>query len=947
MKRLLKVLSIIVLLVLATILVLPYFFKDKIVAVVKKEINQQLNAEVDFVDADLSLIRQFPDFTLDLNQLSIVGKNHFEHDTLFYAETIGLRIDFLKALKGSYILKETNLYQPVINLLVTKEGEANWDITKPADEQPTSTAETDTTALNINVDQLNIFDGRIVYADTSLTFTMGLNQVNGRLKGVLSTGLSELSTQLSAASLDLGYDGVTYLSQVKTKFDAIFLIDLQNSIYTFKENKLYLNDLALSFDGSVGMGADDITILLNFKAVDAAFKNLISLAPAIYYNDFEKLQAGGTFSLQGFLKGVYNDNSMPGYGIEVNANNGFLNYPELPSKIENINFKLAVNSKTGQPDDTRIDLEKLTFTLGENPFELQLRLSTPVSDPAFDLQAKGKVDLSSIAAALPLEKTTTLSGQLASDLVLKGRMSDIDNQQFNKVEAAGSVLMTDIVYQDSALALPTQIQNVQINFSPAFVDLINLNMTLGKSDFSANGRVEDYLGYLLAERDLNARLDLQSTFIDVNELMQQFMSDDGASNETTDTAAIKLDLPKHIQFTMNAKADSLNYDTYHLKKVVTKLVYENQKLIFDPLQAELLDGNVKLAGFLDGTNADKPAFGLTFNVENFNIPKAYKQIGMMQKAAPVAEKTTGSFSTQFTMNGQLDANLSPDYASLTGGGKLLTSQIQVESINSLQKLADLLGNDKYKRIVSDGLNFSFEFLNGRVFQKPFNLKLGEASSMIGGSMGFDQTLDYDMLLTVPYQMLGKTVQTGIDKLAAAAAGKGIKIDPGTSVQVKAKIAGNTANPMVTIDYQNFAGNLKNELEQKALQEIQKQKEQLQANARQEAEKILADAKVKSDSLMSKARQTAVQIKAEGVKAANAIRQEANRQAENLIAEGKKKGMLGEIAAKEAAKKLRSEAESKAQLVEKEANQKADKVVQEAQAQSDKMLDDARKRAEGI
>ncbi len=947
MKRLLKVLSIIVLLVLATIVVLPYFFKDKIVAVVKKEINQQLNAEVDFVDADLSLIRQFPDFTLDLNQLSVVGKNHFAHDTLFFAETIGLRIDFLKAIKGKYILKETNLYKPIINLLVTKEGEVNWDISKPTEELPGKTTEADTAAIKINVDQFNMYSGSIVYADTSLAFAMSLKNVNGRLKGVFSTGLSELSTQLSSESVDLTYDGFSYLSQVKAKFDAVFLIDLQNSIYTFKENKLLLNDLALSFDGSVGMGVEDITILLNFNAVDAAFKNLISIAPAIYYNDFEKLQADGTFTLQGFLKGVYNDTSMPGFGIEISAKNGSLNYPELPSKIENINLALGVNSKTGEPDDTRIDLEKLTFTLGPNPFELQMKLSTPVSDPAFDIQARGKVDLSSIAAALPLKKTTTLSGLLTSDLSLKGRMSDIDNKQFSKVTAAGSVLMTDIVYRDSAVALPTQIKNVQINFSPAFVDLINLNMTLGKSDFTANGRVEDYLGYALAERDLIARLDLQSTFIDVNELMQQFMSDSESINETTDTTAIKLDLPKHIQFTMQAKADSLDYDTYHLKNVITKLVYQDQKLTFDPLQAELLDGNVKLSGFLDGKDAEKPSFGLTFNVENFNIPKAYKQIGMMQKAAPVAEKTTGSFSTQFTMNGMLGAGLNPDYSSLTGGGRLLTSKIQVESINTLQKLADLLGNDKYKRIVSDGLNFSFEFLNGRVFQKPFNLKLGEANSMIGGSIGFDQSLDYDMLVTVPYQMLGKTVQSGIDKLAAAAAGKGIQIDPGTSVQVKAKIAGNTANPLVTIDYQNFAGNLKNELEQKALQEIQKQKEQLQANARQEAEKILADAKAKSDTLMSKARQTAAQIKAEGVKAANTIRQEASRQSENLIAEGKKKGMLGEIAAKEAAKKLQSEAETKAQLVEKEANQKADKVVQEAQIQSDKMLDDARKKAEGI
>lgn len=946
MKRLLKILSVIVLLVFVTILVLPFFFKGKIVDVVKKEINKQLNAKVDFVDADLSLIRQFPDFTLDLNGLSVLGFNQFEGDTLFYAQSIGFRIDFFKAIQGEYVLKEASLYEPVINLLVTKGGLANWDVAKPGDETAANTDESDTTAIKVQVNELNIYNGHIVYADTSLAFNVRLSQLNGRLKGLLSTGLSEISTDFSASELNLSYDGMTYLSQIKTKLNAIFLIDLQNSIYTFKENKLYLNDLALNFDGSVGLGEEDITILLNFKAVDAAFKNLVSLVPAVYYHDFEKLQADGTLTLQGFLKGVYNDKSMPGYGIEVEAKNASLNYPDLPSKIEDINLSLAVSSTTGQPDDTKIDLKKLGFTLAKNPFEVKLLLTTPVSDPNFQVEAKGKIDLSSIESALPIDQSTKLSGLLSADLKLNGKMSDIDAERFSLVTAAGSIIMNDFVHQ-AADAFPVEVEHVQINFSPSFIDLIHLKMNLGKSDFAADGRVDDYLGYLLADRELDARLKLQSIYIDVNELLKQFMSAEEQSVNNSDTSAFRVELPKKIKFSMMANADSLDYDTYHLSNVVAKLLYQDQKLVFDPLSAALLDGNIQLAGFFEGTNADKPSFGLIFNIENFDIPSAYQQIGMMQKAAPVAEKTTGRFSTQFTMNGTLDASLNPDYPSLTGSGKLLTSKIQVESINSLQKLADLLGNDKYKRIVSDGLNFSFEFLNGRVFQKPFNLQLGEANSVIGGSIGFDQTLDYDMLVSLPYQMLGKNVQSGIEQLANTAAGKGIKLDPGTSVQVKAKIGGNVLNPQVTIDYKNFAGNLKNELEQKAMQEIQKQKEDLQKKAREEATKMLVEANAKSDTIMAKARRSAAQIKAEGQKAANLIRQEAAKQAENLIAEGKKKGMLGEIAAKEAAKKIRSEAESKALLVEKEANQKADRLVGEAQKQADKILEDARKKADEI
>jgi len=90
MKRFFKVITIVIVFVLAFILILPLFFKAEIVEIVKHELNKQVNAKVDFADADLSLIRHFPDFTLDLNQLSIIGTDAFEDDTLLNLEALSL-----------------------------------------------------------------------------------------------------------------------------------------------------------------------------------------------------------------------------------------------------------------------------------------------------------------------------------------------------------------------------------------------------------------------------------------------------------------------------------------------------------------------------------------------------------------------------------------------------------------------------------------------------------------------------------------------------------------------------------------------------------------------------------------------------------------------------------------------------------------------------------------
>ena len=69
-KKIFKILGIIFILLLAAIIVLPMVFKDDIIAKVKEEINNNVNAQVDFGDFDLSLISSFPDFTFSIEEIS-------------------------------------------------------------------------------------------------------------------------------------------------------------------------------------------------------------------------------------------------------------------------------------------------------------------------------------------------------------------------------------------------------------------------------------------------------------------------------------------------------------------------------------------------------------------------------------------------------------------------------------------------------------------------------------------------------------------------------------------------------------------------------------------------------------------------------------------------------------------------------------------------------------
>src|SRR5688572_361199 len=100
MKKVLIGLGISFLLLAAIVVAIPFLFKDKINARVKAEINNQVNAKVDYGDFSLSIIRSFPNFSFTIDDVSIVGIDSFKGDTLTYIKNFSFTVDIMTVIKG-------------------------------------------------------------------------------------------------------------------------------------------------------------------------------------------------------------------------------------------------------------------------------------------------------------------------------------------------------------------------------------------------------------------------------------------------------------------------------------------------------------------------------------------------------------------------------------------------------------------------------------------------------------------------------------------------------------------------------------------------------------------------------------------------------------------------------------------------------------------------------
>ena len=75
--------------------------------------------------------------------------------------------------------------------------------------------------------------------------------------------------------------------------------DLAKKAYTLKDTELRLNDLRLGVAGSASTAGENTNLDLAFNAPSTKFLSILSLVPAVYAHDFDKVKTSGTFSVNG------------------------------------------------------------------------------------------------------------------------------------------------------------------------------------------------------------------------------------------------------------------------------------------------------------------------------------------------------------------------------------------------------------------------------------------------------------------------------------------------------------------------------------------------------------------------------------------------------------------------------------------------------------------------
>lgn len=794
MKKGLKITAIVLGVIIILMFLIPFAFQGKIADIVKSEGNKMLNAQFDFKKLNISLFRNFPQASVTLEDFWLKGAGEFANDTLVQAGEVTAAVNLFSLFGDSgYDISKIFIEDTRLHAIVLPDGQVNWDIMKPdsaATLETPESAEEAASPFKVKLQRFVIKNMNLIYDDQQGKMYADIRNFNVLCAGDLGSEHTTLKLEAETESLTYKMNGIPFLANANISATMDVDADLVNNKFTLKDNTLRLNAIQAGIDGWVALNDPAIDMDLKLNTNDIGFKEILSLIPAIYATEFSSLKTDGTATLTATAKGVLQGDTVPAFNIDMQVKNAMFRYPALPAGVDKINISANVQNPGGDIDLTTVSINPFSFNLAGNPFSLIADVKTPISDPDFKAEAKGLLNLGMIKQVYPMEDME-LNGTIDADLQMSGRLSYIEKEQYERVQASGTIGLTGMKLKLDDMP-DVEIKKSLFTFTPKYLQLSETTVNIGKNDITADSKFENYIGYLLKGTTLKGNLNIRSNYFNLNDFMSASTDETAATTETaatdsvatatTATATGIVEVPRNIDFQMDANLKQVLFDKMTFNNMNGKLVIKDGKVDMKNLSMGTMGGNVVMNGYYSTANEKKPEMKAGFKLSNIGFAQAYKELDMVQKMAPIFENLKGNFSGSINVLTDLDAAMSPVLDTMQGDGSLSTRDLSLSGVKAIDQIADAVKQPSLKEMKVKDMTLDFTIKDGRVETKPFDIKMGDYSLNLSGSTGLDQTIDYSGKIKLP-----------------ASAGNISKL-----MTLDLKIGGSFTSPKVSVDTKSMA-----------------------------------------------------------------------------------------------------------------------------------------------
>lgn len=788
-----------------------FLFKDKIIRNFIEAINQDLNTKVKVGKFDVSVFEKFPRLSIVLTDV-YVEDSHEGQYPLLTAEKIAFQLNPIEVYRGKYNIKGLEIENSETNLKINKNGENNYTIfnERKSTDVPGEVVGFELKNVRVQnasvryVDQKNEED--LIFSSEKLSASI---QSSGAVYRIEATG--ELTTKKIKVKKSSLFEGKSF------DMAADFVYDNDKKNLTIEPSILKIKGSAFAIKGSyTWANTPGIDIIIDGK--DTNIQTILSLLPENTSQQFMQYESEGETYFSATLKGPITATKNPGLTVEFGLKEATIFHPDTKAKLTNANVEGSfASSNLADLHRASLVLKNITGTLNGEAFEANLVVQDFIDSDVI-LKFKGKIDAASLIGFYPIENIKALTGSLLTDFSFEGKLSWLKSRSTAQQAATnGTIELQNLNFLYGESDLPVKDLNGSLQFTNNDLALSNVSLKAGNSDFVFNGFFKNIITFLLFENQpIGIEADMKSNFIDVDQLFLVGFTSKKSSRD------YQFSISPNLNLNFNCDVQALRYQRFTAHKIKGDLLVKDEVAVSRNTKLNTMGGELSFSAIVDAKN-HKAIDVLTSAELNgiyldsvFYVFKNFDQNFIEDKH--LKGQATANVSIEMTLNEKLklfQETLIADISMTIKNGELNN----FEPLKSLNKYLD---DEGLNRLRFADLKNDIHIEKKTIYIPQMQVRSNVTAIQISGTHTFDQHIDYRLI--TPLRNKKK-----IDVTEAASA---LEENNG-QLKLFLKITGTTDDYTVQYDTEAFRKKLATELKK----EVQELKDAFKTKGKQKQKEL--------------------------------------------------------------------------------------------------------------
>lgn len=787
--------------VILTAVIIGYFFEDEVKKFAVDQINRQLNTKIEVKDIRLSLLKKFPNASLEFIDVKCKEVSDKEPKrNLFEAGSVFLQFSVWDIFRKNYTFKKLNIKNGKAYLHIDREGKQNFDILKTKPERHKKEKQT---AQAFRFNQFTIDNMHVTFRNDPEEQEFRVLIRSFSLSGKFSSDrhTTKSSGNFLVEMIRFGSD--EFITNKTVYYSTLLDVNRKQRTYTIKKGSFGIGNLEFEAGGSYREDPESY-VDIYIKGHDLNIQSFLSLLPSDKKTFEKEYKSKGDFFADATVKGPVSKEQLPHITVAFGIRDGQITHVPSKTTMRQVNVKGSfTNGSQSGPATSELVLSQFSGRLQNSSFSGKLRLAD-FERPEMQFSTESDIDLKEFSAFFPLGNIESMEGRIAIRMQFSGKAQNTDRftiYDYQQSQMEGSATVSGMKLRLKGHKHELSQCNGSFTFVNSDATIKELSGMVGSSDFSLSGSVRNLPGYLLIP---DAPLTADAQFRSHRIMLDEWLENNNVKNEGK-KQQYKLEIPANISLNLDLSVDELTFRRFSARNIRGNVDIKDRLFGAHQLVFNSCEGGVLVNGVVNGTNPRQLKITAEGTFTGINIRELFYEFENFGQKTLEDRHLKGKVDASVYFSCGFSNTLKSDLPSLYTSADLEITNGELNNFSPMEALSRFIRIDELRQVRFATLKNNIEIKNQTIIIPKMEVNSSAINLILSGEHKFDNHIEYHFNLLLK-ELLAQKMRKNRKQEEF---GEIIEEEGGARLFIK--MTGTVENPIIAYDNKGVREKIKDDM----------------------------------------------------------------------------------------------------------------------------------------